>query len=159
MCVYIPKLHCELNPIERCWCQMVLEERGVCTKDTVTKDTVTKTWCQRCGSGSAPSQGCKKKLNLEFVDMSEITRDDNFDLDPALGRPQTARPPHPGHFPMGGKVQPHGRSPLIPVPSRTKPPNYTLTWQQLSGRNGTTRQGPGSRTTDNIVGRPWLGGT
>ena len=21
MCIYIPKFHCELNPIERCWCQ------------------------------------------------------------------------------------------------------------------------------------------
>ena len=28
MCTYIPKYHCELNPIERCWCQAKLHTRA-----------------------------------------------------------------------------------------------------------------------------------
>ena len=38
-----------------------------------------------------PARIVKKILNLEFVDMAEITKDDNHE--PTLGRPQTARPP------------------------------------------------------------------
>ena len=30
MCLFLPKFHCELNPIERCWCHAKKYTRGHC---------------------------------------------------------------------------------------------------------------------------------
>ncbi len=55
MCIYIPKFHCELNPIERCWCQAkkytrayangsIVRLRKILPKglDSVTKEMIMK---------------------------------------------------------------------------------------------------------------------
>ena len=35
MCTYVPKFHCELNPIERCWCQAKKHTRAYANGSTV----------------------------------------------------------------------------------------------------------------------------
>ena len=35
VCLYLPKFHCELNPIERCWCHAKKHTRAHCNESIV----------------------------------------------------------------------------------------------------------------------------
>ena len=55
MCLYLPKFHCELNPIERCWCHAKKQTKAFCNGsierlrrtvpealDSITMDMIAK---------------------------------------------------------------------------------------------------------------------
>ena len=59
VCLYLPKFHCELNPIENCWCYAKKHTRAHCNGsivrlrkiipeafDTVTKDMIARFFCK-----------------------------------------------------------------------------------------------------------------